>query len=137
MVAQAGRDILFKIEDTPGGGAFTTIGAFRSKSVKPMNPNTDVSDSASPGGWRELKVGFGLKSLSVSGQGIYKSAAAEKKLRDAVHNGATPNFQVILPDNGMYQGAFAVEIEWSGNHDGEVSFSASLESAGELAFTPI
>ena len=137
MTAQAGRDILFKLETAPGSGVFTTIGAFRNKSVKPMNPSTDVSDSASPGAWRELKVGFGLKALSVSGGGIYKSAASEKQLKLAVRNGQTPNFQIIMPDNVLYQGPFAVEIEWSGNHDGEVAFSATFESAGEITETDL
>jgi TP901-1 family phage major tail protein len=56
-------------------------------------------------------------------------------VREAFFNGAAPECQIVIPDFGTIEGAFQIgALEFSGNHDGEVNFEISLESAGELAF---
>jgi TP901-1 family phage major tail protein len=42
----------------------------------------------------------------------------------------------VLPDFGTIEGQFQiVALEFSGSHDGEVTFELALESAGALSFT--
>jgi TP901-1 family phage major tail protein len=42
---------------------------------------------------------------------------------------------VIVPDFGTVEGAFQISsLEYSGRHDGEVSFELGLDSAGALTF---
>mgnify|MGYP004452872973 CR=1 FL=1 len=44
--------------------------------------------------------------------------------------------QAILPDWGTIEGPFQItSLEVSGAHDGEVTFSVSLESAGDWTWT--
>ena len=49
--------------------------------------------------------------------------------------GTIRNWQLVLPDFGTIEGPFQiVALEFSGSHDGEVTFELALESAGQLAF---
>jgi TP901-1 family phage major tail protein len=46
------------------------------------------------------------------------------------------NAQVIVPDFGTIEGLFQISaLEFAGEHNGEVTFDLSLESAGALTFT--
>jgi TP901-1 family phage major tail protein len=43
---------------------------------------------------------------------------------------------VIVPDFGTIQGAFQIAaLDYAGEHDGEVTYTLALESAGALSFT--
>ena len=53
-------------------------------------------------------------------------------------NGTIRNWQIVVPDFGIIEGAFQISsLDFSGRHDGEVSFELTLESAGALTFTAI
>ena len=57
-------------------------------------------------------------------------------MRTTFFDGAVKNFQIVIPDFGTVTGAFQItSLEFAGEHDGEVTFELSLESAGELTFT--
>ncbi len=44
----------------------------------------------------------------------------------------------MIPDFGTLQGPFQITaLEYSGQHDGEVTYEIALESAGELAFAAL
>jgi TP901-1 family phage major tail protein len=59
------------------------------------------------------------------------------RLRQYFFNGTVRNFRVIVPDLGTVEGPFQIAtLEYGGQHDGEVTFDLSLESAGALSFTP-
>jgi TP901-1 family phage major tail protein len=59
-------------------------------------------------------------------------------VRQAFFDGAVNSCQVIVPDFGTIQGAFQISgLEFSGEHNGEVTFDISLESAGALTFTAL
>ena len=43
---------------------------------------------------------------------------------------------MILPDFGVLEGPFQITaLEFSGDHDGAMTYDLTLASAGELAFT--
>jgi TP901-1 family phage major tail protein len=45
---------------------------------------------------------------------------------------------VIIPDFGTIEGPFQISgLDYRGEHQGEVTFEMSLESAGALTFTAI
>ena len=47
-----------------------------------------------------------------------------------------PDFQVVIPDFGVVEGAFQItSIEYAGTHDGEATYEISLASAGAMTFT--
>lgn len=136
MVAQKGKDLLLKI-DSDGLGSFATVAGLRSRNLAFNAEAVDVTDSESAGQWRELLAGGGMKSARVAGSGIFKDTASDETVRGLFFNGTIRDWQVIVPDFGTVEGAMQItNLEFAGNHDGEVSYDLGLESAGALTFTP-
>ncbi|MET3854022.1 phage major tail protein, TP901-1 family [Rhizobium sp. OAE497] len=132
MVAQKGKDLLLKVHN---GAAFETVAGLRSKRLAFNAETVDITDAESAGRWRELLGGAGVQRASVSGAGIFKDAASDGLVRAAFFNGAILGWQIAVPDFGTVSGPFQVTaLEYSGAHDGEVTFELALESAGALSF---
>lgn len=53
MAAQAGKDLLIKI-DLTGGGQFETVAGLRATRVSFNAESVDVTSLESAGGWREI-----------------------------------------------------------------------------------
>lgn len=137
MAAQKGKDLLLKVDST-GAGVYVTVAGLRTKALAINAETVDVSHSESTGQWRELLAGAGAKSARVSGSGVFKDAASDATVRDYMFNGTIRNWQILVPDFGVIEGAFQVtSLDFNGRHDGEVSFELTLESAGPLNFTAI
>ena len=135
MAAQKGKDLLLKV-DSDGGGTFTTVAGLRSRTITFNAETVDVTHAESAGQWRELLEGAGVKSARVTGSGLFKDAASDEIVRGYVFNGTIRDWQVVIPDFGTVAGPFQIgSFEFTGRHDGEVSFDVTLESAGELTFT--
>lgn len=133
MTAQKGRALLLKV-DTTGTGSFDTVAGLRAKSLAFNAETIDITDADSTEAWRELLAG-GVKSARIQGSGIFKDASADETLRSYFFDGTIRDWQVIIPDFGTITGAFQiVALDYSGAHDGEATFSLSLESAGALSF---
>lgn len=134
MTAQKGKDMLVKL-DADGQGTFTTVAGLRARRLALNAATVDVTDSESAGRWRELLGASGVRRASISGSGIFKDAASDGAVRAAFFAGSTPDWQFVIPDFGTVTGPFQVTaLEYSGNHDGEVTFEMALESAGSLSF---
>lgn len=135
MAAQKGRSVLIKV-DTNGSGSFETIGGMRSKSLTINKETVDVSDSDSAGQWRELLGGAGVKSMTLSGSGVFKDSTTEGKLREYMMGDALIEFQFIMPGLGTFEGPFDLTtLEYSGEYNGEAQYSVTVESGGEITFT--
>ncbi len=134
MAAQAGKDLLIKI-DMDGAGRFETVAGLRATRVSLNAESVDVTSLDSPGGWRELLAGAGLRSAALSGNGVFKDAASDARMRSLFFAGEHPTCQVIIPSFGTLQGAFQLaSIEYAGTHDGEATYEVSLASAGAITF---
>ena len=134
MTAQKGKDLLLKV-DSDGAGSFATVAGLRARTLAFNAASVDVTDQESAGRWRELLEGAGIKTARVSGSGIFKDAASDETLRSYFFNGTVRDWQVVVPDFGTIQGPFQITaLEYAGNHDAEVTFEMSLESAGALSF---
>ena len=134
MTAQKGRDLLLKL-DAAGTGSFTTIAGLRSNTLSFNAATVDATSSESEGAWRELLAGAGLKSASIKGQGIFKDAASDLAVSAAFFSGTILNWQVMVPSFGVIAGPFQIaSLDYSGRHDGELTFDLSLASAGQLTF---
>lgn len=135
MVAQRGKDLILKL-DVDGDGTFVTVAGLRTKRLAFNSETVDVTDAESEGRWRELLAGSGIQRASVSGSGIFKDALSDAAIRERFFNGQIAQWQMAIPSFGIVGGPFQITaLEYSGNHDGEVTFEASLESAGFLTFT--
>lgn len=131
MAAQKGKAVLIKMDIA---SVFTTIGGLRSKSMTLSDGNSDVSDSDSE--FVEMLAGTGHKKLTLSGSGVYKDSACEAAVLTNKLNRATPDFQFIVPGLGTFEGAFVIgDIQYTGEHEGELTYSFAFESTGEFTFT--
>lgn len=137
MPAQSGKDLLIKV-DMDGTGLFETIAGLRATRLTFNAETVDVTNLDSTGGWRELLGGAGVKSAAISGAGVFRDAATDERARAIFWNADTPDFQVVIPDFGIVEGAFQITaIDYAGNHDGEATYEMSMASAGALTFTAI
>jgi TP901-1 family phage major tail protein len=137
MSAQSGKDLLVKV-DMDGNGVFETMAGLRATRLSFNAEQVDVTSLESAGGWRELLTGGGVKSASISGSGVFRDGATDARARQIFFDGATPGFQVVIPDFGIVEGNFQITgIEYAGSHDGEATYEVSLASAGALLFSAI
>lgn len=137
MGAQNGKDLLIKV-DMAADGQFTTLAGLRATRVSFNAETIDVTSLESQGGWRELLSGAGVRSVSISGSGVFRDAETDERARQLFFDGEAPNFQVVIPDFGIVEGPFQVTaIEYGGSHNGEATYELSLASAGNLTFTAI
>jgi len=133
MVAQKGKDLLLKIE---GESGFVTVAGLRSKRIAFNSQTVDITNADSAGRWRELLAGSGVQRAAVSGSGIFKDAQSDALVRQRFFAGEIGDWQLVVPDFGTVEGPFQVTaLEYTGAHDGEVTFEVALESAGAISFT--
>jgi TP901-1 family phage major tail protein len=133
MGAQKGKDLLVKIDT---GAGFVTVAGLRSRKIAFNAELVDITHAESADRWRELLAGAGVRRASISGRGLFKDAASDALVRQAFFDGAINLAQVVVPDFGIIEGLFQISsLEFSGEHNGEVTFDLSLESAGALTFT--
>ena len=134
MTAQRGKDLLLKV-DEDGDGNFVTVAGLRTRRIAFNAETVDVTDTESAGRWRELLGGAGVQRASLSGSGIFKDAASDASLRQIFFDSRIVAFQAVIPDFGIVSGPFQVTaLEYGGEHNGEVTFEATLESDGALGF---
>lgn len=137
MGAQNGKDLLIKLDMT-GGGQFETIAGLRATRISFNAESVDVTSLDSTGGWREILGGAGVKTASIAGSGVFRDETTDERARQIFFDAETPNFQVIIPDFGVVEGAFQVtSLEYAGSHNGEATYELSLASAGALTFAAI
>ena len=133
MTAQKGKDLLVKIAD---GAGFTTVAGLRTRRLAFNAETVDITDAESSNRWRELLDGAGVKRASVSGRGLFKDASTDELMRQTFFDGTVVNYQIVIPAFGTVQGPFQItNLEFAGEHNGEVTYDVALESAGEMTFT--
>jgi predicted secreted protein len=115
----------------------TVIAAVRTKTVthnrEPVDVTTDDSDSN-----RTLLPVPASRSLDVQIEGVVTEDNLQTFLTD--WNGNTlKDVSIENPDGAIEEaehGFFLGNLEFSGEHDGHVAFSASLQSSGPMTMTP-
>jgi len=124
--------------DLTGDGQFETIAGLRATRISFNAESVDVTSLESTGGWRELLRGGGVKSAAISGSGVFRDSSTDERARDIFFQGEMPDFQVVIPDFGVVEGAFQItSIEYAGSHDGEATYEVAMASAGALTFTAL
>lgn len=139
MAKQLGRAMLLKIGDGGGSEVFTALAGINSKTLTINNSAIDVTtpDASSPSGALFAASLGGLKSVGLSADGVFLDETAEARLNTvAMSADSSANFEIVVPDFGTYSGAFRVtSLEFGGETEGGVTFSASMESNGAVTFT--
>ena len=134
MPAQAGKDLLIKI-DMDGLGQFQTVAGLRATRLSLNAETVDTTTLDSPGGWRELLAGAGVRSCALSGSGVFKDEPTSARVRALFFAGEMPRCQVVIPSFGTLQGPFQITaVEYAGSFDGEATYELTLASAGLVQF---
>ncbi len=137
MTAQAGRDLLLKL-DEGASGSFQTVAGLRTRRLSLNAATVDITNADSVGRWRELLAEAGTRSASLAGSGLFRDQASDAAVRQVFFSGQILPWQVVVPDFGLIEGPFQITaLEYAGRHDGEVTYELALESAGALAFTAL
>lgn len=139
---------IFKLSLTPDGTAITgdatdatvsinaykTVGGLRTSSFAYSADDIDVSHHGT-NQWKKLKSGAGMRSVAISGSGVYNNAANYRAMESSAMTNALVSLAFLDLDGGrIYSGSFKINsLEASGEYDGEASFSMSANSSGTVS----
>lgn len=138
MAAQSGKAIVVSFMDDGGTPAYQVVAGLRSRRIALNSETVDVTHAESTGQWRELLAGVGVRSVTISGDGVFTDAAGAEAVRDAFFEHEHRTAKILIPDYGTFEGTFQVtSLEFSGEHNGDVQNSMTFESAGEVTFTAV
>lgn len=132
-----GRDFVLKIGMGDGPETFQTIGALRATSFEVNNSTIDVSTKDTLAGYTKLFPGGAIKTMSISGDGIYdESSASIARLRSVLMStNPAANFRFVVGDGNRYVGEFQVtSFSEDGPHDGVVSYRISLQNTQDVTY---
>jgi TP901-1 family phage major tail protein len=132
MAMERGSAFLLKIGDGASPPAYATVAGLRTTQMS-VNGEAVVVTNKGSGGWRELLAGAGIRSVSVSGAGVFTGSAAEARLRAHALAGAIDDFELSFESGERMRGRFLVSrLDYAGDFNGERSYALSLESSGPV-----
>jgi len=132
MAAEKGSAFLLKIGDGGGTPVYSTVAGLRTTQLS-INGEAVVITNKSSGGWRELLPGAGVRSVSVSGAGVFTGSAAEVRLKNNALGGIVDDYQLTFESGERMQGKFLLtRLDYVGDFNGERNFTLALESSGPV-----
>ncbi|MEM8799693.1 MAG: phage major tail protein, TP901-1 family [Pseudomonadota bacterium] len=132
MTIESGRAFLLKIGNGANPPAFETVAGLRATALSINSEVVDVTHKNS-GGWRELLSGAGHRSVALSGAGVFTDSTAEQRVRSNALSGDLDTYQVVFESGDRFEGQFLIaSLEYSGDHNGERTYSLSLQSSGAI-----
>lgn len=132
MSAQSGAAFLLKISDGAATPNYQTVAGLRTTQMSVAGQLVAITTKDS-GGWRDLLSGGGARSISVSAAGVFMGSAAEAQIRANALSGVLASYQLSFEDGSKMTGLFLVQkLEYSGDYNGERSYTISLESSGAV-----
>ena len=136
MTAQRGKDLLLKLGDGASPETFATVAGLRARTFSLAAESVEATHADSPGGWREILAGAGVRQASVAGSGVFLSGAGAEAVRALFFEGAARRWRLVVPGLGEIEGPFVIaNLDYAGASDGEATFAIALDSAGALTFT--
>lgn len=132
MGIERGSAFLLKVGDGAAPPAYATVAGLRTTQLS-VNGEAVVVTSKDSGGWRELLSGAGVRSVSVSGAGVFTGSAAEARLRGNALAGLIDDYRLSFEGGATMTGRFLVtRLDYAGDFNGERSYTLSLESSGQV-----
>src|SRR3546814_14038901 len=94
MAAEKGSAFLLKVGDGQPVPAYETVAGLRTTQLS-INGDAVVITNKDSGGWRELLSGAGIRSMSVSGAGVFTGSAAEARIKSSALAGTLDDYEEI------------------------------------------
>jgi TP901-1 family phage major tail protein len=134
MAAEKGSAFLLKISDGAPTPVFTTLAGLRTTGLTINAESVNITHKGS-GGWRDLLGGAGIRSVSLSGSGVFTNSAAELRLRTLALSAAVDDYEVVFDSAEKMKGKFQVtRLDYAGDYNGERTYAVTLESSGAAVF---
>jgi TP901-1 family phage major tail protein len=112
--------------------AYATVAGLRTTQLSVTGEAVTITSKDS-GGWRELLSGAGVRSVSVSGAGVFTGSAAEARVKAHALSGALDDYRLAFESGETMTGRFLVtRLDYAGDFNGERSYTLSLESSGAV-----
>lgn len=132
MAAEKGSAFLLKVGDGGTVPEFTTVAGLHTTQLS-VNGEAVAITSKDSGGWRELLSGAGVRSVSVSGAGVFTGSTAELRIRGNALAGLIDDYRLSFESGATMTGRFLVtRLDYAGDYNGERSYTLSLESSGPV-----
>ncbi|WP_425229236.1 phage major tail protein, TP901-1 family [Sphingomonas sp.] len=129
---EKGSAFLLKVGDGAPTPSFATVAGLRTTQLA-VNGEAVVVTSKDSGGWRQLLSGAGVRSVSVSGAGVFTGSAAETRLRASALTGVLDDYRLSFEGGDTMTGRFLVtRLDYAGDFNGERTYTLSLESSGAV-----
>jgi TP901-1 family phage major tail protein len=132
MSAEKGSAFLLKVGDGANPVGFTTVAGLRTTQMSVNGAMVEITSKDS-GGWRELLSGAGVRSVSVSGAGVFTGSAAEARVKGNALAGVLDDYRLAFESGESVTGRFLVtRLDYAGDYNGERSYTIALESSGAV-----
>lgn len=130
---EKGSAFLLKVGDGGASPSFATVAGLRTTQLS-INGEAVVVTNKDSGGWRQLLSGAGVRSVSVSGAGVFTGSAAEVRIKANALAGVIDDYRLSFESGDSMTGRFLVtRLDYAGDFNGERSYTLSLESSGQVA----
>ena len=132
MAIEKGSAFLLKIGNGALPAVFTTVAGLRTTQMS-VNAETVVVTNQGSGGWRELLSGAGVRSVSLSGSGVFTGSAAEARVKANALAGVIDDYRISFESGETVTGRFLItRLDYAGDFNGERSYTLALESSGAV-----
>ena len=132
MPMEKGAAFLLKVGNGASPLQFTTVAGLRTTQLT-VNTETVVVTNQGSGGWRELLSGAGVRSVSLSGAGVFTGSAAETRVKANALAGTIDDYQVRFESGDTITGRFLItRLDYAGDFNGERTYTLALESSGPV-----
>lgn len=132
MAAEKGSAFLLKVGNGANPRVYATVAGLRTTQLS-INGEPVVITTKDSGGWRELLSGAGVRSVSVSGAGVFTGSVAEQRLKSNALAGVIDDYALSFESGEQMQGRFLItRLDYAGDFNGERSYTLSMESSGAV-----
>jgi TP901-1 family phage major tail protein len=132
MAVETGAAFLLKLSDGGEPESFRTVAGLRTTQLSISSQPVVITHKGSDG-WRTLLGEAGIRSVSISGAGVFTGSAAEMQMKGRALAGALDRFEVTFEGGERLRGSFQVtRLDYSGDFNGERGYAVTLESSGPV-----
>jgi TP901-1 family phage major tail protein len=132
MPAEKGSAFLLKVGDGAAAPVYSTVAGLRTTQLS-INGDAVVITNKGSGGWRDLLSGAGVRSVSVSGAGVFTGSASEVRIKNNALSGLVDDYELSFESGERLRGRFLVtRLDYAGDFNGERSYTMALESSGAV-----
>lgn len=136
MTASCGSAIVVSFKDDGGSPAYQVVAGLRTRRITFNSEAVDATNADSTGRWRELLNECGVRSATMTGEGVFTDDAGMEAVRDAFFENELRDAKILVPGFGTFEGQWKVtSLEFGAEYNVAVTASMTLESAGAITFT--